>query len=73
MHRARFVIQNLKKEGRDDLPDYCEVGLRQFSDDRLELIEGMEKICHDLYGRHFRSKMVCPSSSGSGAAIFGVL
>ena len=43
MHRARFVIQNLEKEGRDNLLDYCEVGVRQFSDDRLELIEEMEK------------------------------
>ena len=73
MHCAHFVIQDLEKEGRDDLPDSCEIGVGRLSSDRLELIEGMRKFHYDLFGRHFRAKMACPSSSGYGAAIFGVL
>ena len=73
MHRAYFFIWDLEKEGRDDLPDYCEVGVGRLSGDRLELIEGMRKFHYDLFGRHFRAKMACPLSSGSVAAIFGVL
>ena len=62
MHRARFVIQDLEKEGRDDLPDSCKVGVGQLSGDRLKLIEGMGEFCHDIFGRHSASKMVRPSS-----------
>ena len=41
MHHALFVIRDLEKEGRDDLPDSCEVGVGQFPGDRLELLKGM--------------------------------
>ena len=62
VHRAHFVIRDLEKEGRNGLPDSCKVGVRRLSQDRLELIEGMGKFRHDLFGRHSGSKMACPSS-----------
>ena len=52
MHRARFVTQDLEKEGRDDFPDYCEVGVGQLPCDRLEFLKGMGKFFHDVLGRH---------------------
>ena len=72
MHRARFVIRDLEKEGRDDLPDSCEVGVGRLLGDRLELLEGMGEFCHNLFGRHcsrrWHVRRLCgqvPPSSGS--------
>ena len=73
MHRAHFVIRDLEKEECDNLPDSCEVRVGRLSGNQLELIKGMGDFSHDLFGRHCGSKMACPSSSGSGAAIVGVL
>ena len=52
MHRARFVIWDLEKEERDDLPDSCEVGVGRFPGNRLEFLERMGEFCHNLLGRH---------------------
>ena len=67
VHHGRFVIRDFEKEGRDNLPDSCEVRVGWLSGDWLKFIEVMGEFFHDLLGRHCGSKMVCPSSLGSGA------
>ena len=76
MHRFRFVVQDLEEEGREDLPDSYEVGVRQFPGDRLELLEQMSEFRHNILGRHcvprWRSCSLrgqVPPSSGSYRSI----
>ena len=64
MHRSCFVVHDLEEEGRNDLPDSCEVGVERLPGDWLKLIERMRELC---------PKMAFLLSSGSGAAVFGVL
>ena len=52
MRRARFVIQDLEKEGCDDFPDSFEVGVERLPGDRIELLKGMGEFCPDLLGSH---------------------
>ena len=72
MHRSRFVVPDLEGEGRDNLLDSCEVGVRRLPGDRLKFIERMSKFLHNLLGR-LCPKMACLLSPGSSAAVFEVL
>ena len=54
---ARFVIRDLKKEGSNGLSKSCKVGVGWLYGDQLKLIEGVGKLCHDIFGRHSVLKM----------------
>ena len=72
MHRSCFVVHDLEEEGRNDLPDSCEVGVERLPGDWLKLIERMREFCHNLLGPHCvqiwrscRLQGQVPPSSGS--------
>ena len=53
VHRSCFFVRDLEEEeGRDDLPDSCEVGVGRLPGDRLEFLKQMSEFCHNLLGRH---------------------
>ena len=60
--RARFVIRDLEEEGGDGLSKSCKVGFGRFSDNRLEVVEGVGEFRHDLLGHHSAPKIARPSS-----------
>ena len=63
MDRYRFVIRDLKEERSDVLSNYCEIGVGRLSDDRLKVVGGVGKFCHNLLrSRAAPAKMVRPLS-----------
>ena len=52
MQRSRFAVRDLEEEGRDNLPDSCEVGVGGLPGDWLKFIERMIEFCYNLLKRH---------------------
>ena len=54
---SRFVVRDLEEERSNGLLKSCEVGVRQLSNDRLEVVDGVGEFRHNLLSHHSVPKM----------------